>query len=332
MPETKFNWPVIGHKKIVNYLQNSIKTNNLAPAYLITGGEHLGKRFLVDNFILSLICEGTEKPCRKCSACEQYLKGVHPDIIVTTKVEEKSAISVEQIRELKKKLSLHALAIEHKISLIDPADVMNKEGQNALLKILEEPLGPTIHILISHQTDNVLPTIVSRCQSLQFLPVSSKDIFAYINRKASEQKARVITGLALGRPGVARTLLENQGEIKEYQADSKRLLDFFNQNIHQRIKTTSEFISSEQSYSLLGQKIVRLLDNWQLIIRDLALVKNDNVNLVSNLGLVDQIKEVAEEVEVNKIVKIGKLIQESKVNIMRNVNPKLVLENLVINI
>ena len=104
----EFKWPVIGHEKIQNYLQNSILNNKLANAYLFIGPEGVGKKAILDYFICSLECYSQEKtdnkkhliPCDDCVHCEQIKKNIHPDVVTIEKESNKTTISIEQIRQL----------------------------------------------------------------------------------------------------------------------------------------------------------------------------------------------------------------------------------------
>ena len=333
MPETKFDWPVIGHQKIAAFLQNSIKGDNLAHAYLFSGMEHLGKKYVVDCFILSLICtESGKVPCLKCQSCQQYIKGIHPDIILTGLLEDKGVITVEQIRELRKKLSLHAIAIKNKISIIEVAEAMNKEASNSLLKILEEPAGPTIHILISHEADSLFSTIKSRCQSIKFLPVAKKIIVKHLKNNFTESEAEEIASLSMGQPGLALRFSHDSEIKKHYSDESKAFLNLLNKNIAHRIKAISEYFGNEYNYSQLGKKALGLLNNWQRVTRDIILLKQENQKNVVNTDLIPEMEKISENITSIKALKIQQMIKEARVNIRLNVNPKLVIENFIINI
>ena len=334
MPEAKYSWPVIGHQKIVSYLQTSLRHKNLGQAYLIAGPEHLGKHLLCDCLILSLICQedDKEKPCFECSSCRQYKKGIHPDISLVNKEEDKNSITIEQIRELKKRLGLHAVSVAQKISLISPAESMSKGAQNALLKILEEPLGPTIHILISHEADSLLPTIKSRCQILKLLPVAKKIIEEYLKKGISAAEAGEIASLSMGRPGLALRFSQERETLRHYTEESMAFLNLLPQNIAYKFESISGHLKKEYNYNQIVRHALGLLNNWQRVIRDLILIKKDNKNSVVNVNLLDQLEDMSQNISLAKLVNIQLMIKEARKNIKHNVNPRLVLENLVINI
>lgn len=133
-----------GQKHILDYLKKSVENDKLSHAYLFTGPSQSGKNELVLWLTESLKCQG-------------------PDI---RRISEK--IGIEEIRKLKKYLSLSAHSSPYKIAIIDQAEKMTSEAANALLKTLEEPRGNTVLILITNKPSSLLKTIVSRCEEIKF--------------------------------------------------------------------------------------------------------------------------------------------------------------------
>ena len=140
---------IIGHQHILNYLKNSIESKRISHAYLFEGSEHLGKKTVALWFAKLLGCES-------------------PDITEITIREDKKEISIEQIRELRRYLSLSPHSSPYKIAIIDSAEKMTDEAANALLKTLEEPRGNAILILISSVPSSLPETILSRCENIKF--------------------------------------------------------------------------------------------------------------------------------------------------------------------
>jgi DNA polymerase-3 subunit delta' len=209
---------------------------------------------------------------------------------------------------------------------------MNKEAGNALLKILEEPVGPTIHLLISHESDSLLPTIKSRCQILKFLPVSKKLIEDLLKKKVNQDQAEEMKNLAMGRPGLAWRFMQEQELVKNYNQESEAFLHLISQNIAYRLEAINSALGQEYSYNQLAKKALGLLNNWQRVLRDLILVKNNNKNWVVNAGLFNQLEKIGQKFSLANLLKMQFSLKEARQNIKLNVNPKLVLENFIINI
>jgi len=231
--DAKFNWSILGHRSIVWYLQHSILSNRLNHAYLFIGPSSVGKTSVAECFISSLLCQATHHqkdnkvkvyPCKECQSCQQYFKNLHPDIFLVelqsnekTQKENKN-ISIDQIRTLQNKLSKRSFLNSYKVAVIFNAELMTIEAGNSLLKTLEEPSKETIIILITSDINKIPDTVISRCQTVKFLPVSRDEILKYIVKKGvDKQKANMLASLASGRPGIVLKMLEEAGQLTDYQ-------------------------------------------------------------------------------------------------------------------
>lgn len=151
-----------------DFLQKARAHHRLAHALLFYGAKGLGKNALALIFIKALLCESKQSlPCGICKACHLFAANTHPDFFYIRPQEDAKTIKVEAIRNLSLELSKTATQTK-KVILITPADAMQHATANALLKILEEPIGDTLFILICEQQDVLLPTIRSRCQKIYF--------------------------------------------------------------------------------------------------------------------------------------------------------------------
>jgi len=162
---------IIGHKNIVSFLEKSLKNKQIAHAYLFYGPKHLGKKTIAENFAEMLLGQPIVN---------------HPAIYFVKRErkekENKMAqnISIEQIRELERKLSLSSFLNSYKIGIIEEAETMSIEAANSLLKTLEEPTPKTVIILLASNISVLPATIVSRCQVLKFLPVAKEKIYNHL--------------------------------------------------------------------------------------------------------------------------------------------------------
>ncbi|PAU59483.1 DNA polymerase III subunit delta' [Pseudomonas sp. PIC25] len=136
-----------------------------AHAYLLHGPAGIGKRRLAESLMARLLCQQPAglDACGQCKACHLLAAGTHPDNFVLEPEEADKAIRVDQVRELVEFVVQTAQLGGRKVVLLEPAEAMNLNSANALLKSLEEPSGDTVLLLISHQPSRLLPTIKSRC-------------------------------------------------------------------------------------------------------------------------------------------------------------------------
>ena len=136
-----------------------------AHAYLLHGPAGIGKRALAERLMARLLCLSPSglDACGNCKSCHLLAAGTHPDNFVLEPEEADKPIKVDQVRELVEFVVQTAQLGGRKVVLLEPAEAMNLNAANALLKSLEEPSGNTVLLLISHQPSRLLPTIKSRC-------------------------------------------------------------------------------------------------------------------------------------------------------------------------
>lgn len=202
---------MIGHKPQIDILKRAIATNRIAGAYLFAGPDGIGKKLVGEIFMQSLACTVSPpenfSPCGNCVACQKIASNNHPDRFLLDVLEDKSLISIEQVRDIQGKIQFHPLEAKSKFVLINDADLMSQATANALLKTLEEPPPDTHFILISSRPMALLPTIRSRCQIIAFTPLSDAEIQNFLLEHHPETKqASVISRLASGSIGLALKL------------------------------------------------------------------------------------------------------------------------------
>jgi len=165
----------LGHKKQIEQLQKEMRQEKVAHAYLFSGIEGIGKKRVAFGLAQALNCTSSnEIPCEKCSACQKIAKCIHPDVSLIEP--DGKVIKVDVLRDLKQKAYLHPLEGKSKVFILEDAHKMTESSQNALLKILEEPPQQTYFILLTHQSNRLLPTIRSRSRLTEFNPLAEEII------------------------------------------------------------------------------------------------------------------------------------------------------------
>ena len=190
-----------------------------AHAYLLHGPQGIGKRALAERFMAFLLCQqpAGDQPCGQCKSCHLLAAGTHPDHFILEPEEADKAIKVDQVRELVEFIVQTAQLGGRKVLLLEPAEAMNLNAANALLKSLEEPSGATVLLLISHQPSRLLPTVRSRCVQ-QACPLPSRaQSLAWLDRALPELPAPTredLLALAAGSP-LAAQRLHAQGVLEQ---------------------------------------------------------------------------------------------------------------------
>ncbi|MBN1257867.1 MAG: DNA polymerase III subunit delta' [Planctomycetes bacterium] len=208
---------VIGHADAVAGLQESIRRNRIASAYLFAGPEGVGRNTLMQAFAAALLCETTasgkaelETPeaCGKCKSCRLLAAGNHPDYQELQA--EKATLSVEEMRTFCQEIALSPIASERRIGVIPNADSMTLQAANCFLKTLEEPPGDAVILLRSASTDRLLLTVVSRCLVIRLGPLPLAMVAGeLVKRKGClQEEAEKLAVIAEGSLGRAQLLAE----------------------------------------------------------------------------------------------------------------------------
>ena len=188
-----------------DHLRSEMQSARVIHAYLFAGPAGTGKRTLAAICARALLCGGAgEKPCDECPSCKQYLSGNHPDVIC---VRPEKSITVDTIREMIDALAVHPYESDKHVVIIEQAEKMTPQAQNALLKTLETPPGQAVFFLITDQMTALLPTIISRCRIVRFSLLEEADAVNVLMRGGMEEgRARLLARLSMGSVGKAREM------------------------------------------------------------------------------------------------------------------------------
>ncbi|KAA3660707.1 MAG: DNA polymerase III subunit delta' [Calditrichaeota bacterium] len=244
--DVKINFDkIVGQQHVKQLLQQILEGGRLAHAYLFSGSEGTGKLATAARFAQAILCENAEEtPCGACKSCLQFTSGNHPNYMLVyphpkaaKDVEKQSVvqmikekpyqvklpwnapqISIDSIRELRRNLGLKTFGHQRRVIILLDAHKMTREATNAVLKVLEEPPPDTYFLLISSDQENLLPTIISRCQLVQFNNLTDEDILQSLlaGGRGTESELRLVARMARGSMRRALQLVETgAGEMKE---------------------------------------------------------------------------------------------------------------------
>jgi len=302
------NWGVIGHEKNIQLLDWGLKNDKLAHAYFFSGLPNLGKTLVAEEFAKRIL--GTQNA---------WNLDVHK---LELDEEEHQEISIEQAQEWRRLLFLKPLSGKRKIGIIYGAENLNEESSNALLKIIEEPAEGTIILIIASGSEVVLPTIISRSQVLKFLPVNEKTILKALSGKIKNQDlAKECARLSSGRPGLAITLAENRkffNNVKSYKDLAENILQKDAVNFWPR---QEKMFKRQENFIGKSREALAVIDQLEILLRDLLLQEYD----LKSTGV--RVAHFSSNVE-----RAFEIIDKAKVDLENNIQPKLILENLFINL
>jgi DNA polymerase-3 subunit delta' len=302
---------LIGHQKQWELLQKITKLGKIPHAFLFYGEEAIGKKKLALEFIKLLDCQSSSsRPCQDCRSCQDIEKNASPDLVIVEP--EEGEIKIGQIRELHKKLALRSYAAPFKAAIINQAHCMNQEAQSAFLKLLEEPKGQTILILVSEYPEALLPTILSRLETLKVSPLLDTEIEDYLkSQKVPVEKIKQLIFLASGKPGRVIAFLGDPAKQAEYEKLIKEIGDLGNLDLAERFRY-AEKLTKDQG------DLKEVLDIWLGYFRGL---------------LLSSVKNPSKEYPTIKLQRILKLTQSiSQLISTTNINSRLALEVLMLEL
>lgn len=222
--------PLVGNINVKNAVDNIFKSGKIPHAFIIEGDEGTGKKTLCSYMSKSLVCEGKEVPCGLCKQCHLADISSHPDIIFISPKEGKKGISVNQIREDVIPQSITAKQMSRrKVFVITPANRMNEQAQNALLKVLEEPPKDVVFILVTESRTALLDTVISRCITFSLTAPSFEEGFAFLKNRYDAEKVRTALKESENNIGKALILLAGNKE-NTLLKQAEDFLDLFLEN------------------------------------------------------------------------------------------------------
>lgn len=320
---------IYGHEKIKEHLQNGIELGKVSHAYIFNGSLGSGKKTVATLFAKTLQCEKEQSvPCNECKSCKQTDSLNQPDII-WVKHEKAGSIGVDDIREqVIGDIQIKPYSSKYKIYIIDEAEKLTVQAQNALLKTIEEPPAYGIIILLTTNADIFLQTILSRCVKLEFKPVQDELVKKYIKEKydVTDYEARFAVAFAQGNIGRAITIITSK-EFAQLKQDVMYLVKYAKE------MSVSEVIAQVKNVNNYKLTIDDYLDLLAMWFRDVLIFKstNDTNPLIFKDDIL-LIKEQAVASSYEGLENILTAIDKVKIRLKANVNFDLVIELLIMTI
>lgn len=306
---------IIGHHNIVSQLQNAVKSERIAGAYLFSGIKGVGKETVAIYFAGIILCENEDKgslPCGVCRGCRKLENDNHPDLKIIRP--DGAQIKIGQIRELQQEIHYHPIDADRKVYIFVNTERMNEEASNSLLKTLEEPPSVSTIVLLTENIETILPTIRSRCQILPFYPMPQQELAASLMDKFSieEHTASSIASLSGGVVGNAISLIEEDSTSDESVPEILIETD-----------TLAAFRLAEQF-----EENLESLDNLISWYRDLLFIQQDvPIELLTHRTAIEQLKNIAPRYSRIRLQQSIKTVFKTK-ELLKNtyVTKKLALE------
>lgn len=320
---------IYGHDMIKEHLQKAIELNKVSHAYIFNGSLGSGKKTIAQLFAKTLQCgEGGAEPCNECHSCIQADSGNQPDII-WLRHEKPASIGVDDIREqLIGDMQIKPYSSKYKIYIIDEAEKLTVQAQNALLKTIEEPPSYGIVILLTTNADIFLQTIISRCVKLDFKPVSDELVKKYLkdNYDVTDYECRFGVAFAQGNIGRAVTIVTSD-EFAQLRDEVMHVIKYA------KDMTIAEVMAEIKNIAHYKLTIDDYLDLMAMWYRDVLIFKSTNdTNRLIFKDEMPLIKEQAVACSYEGLEDILNSIDKVKIRLKANVNFDLVIELLIMAI
>ena len=328
--KTMVSWSELEKKQsyVVTLLVNSLKKDRLSHAYLFHGSKGTGKLEVALTLAKTLFCSQLDgiEPCHHCRDCRRIASHNHPDVRIFAPESGKS-LAAEQIGLLQKEFAFRGSESKRRLFIIEHANRMTNVAANQLLKFIEEPSGQEMAIFITEQLQQMLPTIVSRCQTVSFKPL----LFSELRHKL-EKENHVSPTLAR----LAASLTDDYEKASQLAKD-----ELFAQARNLVIQLTEE-VSERQSQVLLTihDKWMPLFNNreqmelgldllllWLRDVMHLHLQKEEQIVFSQER---EQLGRYQSRFSMQQIAKQMEIVLEARKYLDANVTPQLVIEQAVL--
>lgn len=296
-------------------------------AFLFAGIQGIGKLALAEHFAQLILCQQPKPlsaPCEKCHGCRLFLTKAHPDALWLEPEKEGGTIKVDQIRELTEFIAQSALQGKYRTVIINPANSMNLNAANALLKTLEEPTAGAIIILVSDQSAQLPATILSRCHKLLFARPAAEQAIGWLKTqiKESSEKLALLLNLANGAPLAAVKLANEDGLVARF--------DFFNTLIQLMSQKIDPLKAAAQCQSM---ELLTLIDLSLSFIIDVIQLQLGHAKVI-NQDMMQAFIALKDSSHLLHNVKWMNALQvmRTKINVGINFNKQLLVERLFIEL
>ena len=331
-------WKTFGHDNAIKNLLSALNQNRFAHAYLITGAQNIGKTTLAVDMAASFNCGSINRPCGQCLSCKRILKGTHLDTRIISldnqfddNKQNLNSIGISQIKALQREAALTPFEGKKRVYIIIDADKLSEEANNSLLKTLEEPPPTVIILLTTSKPGNIMETVQSRCQLIELKKVPISIISNKIRKQfdISKNKADQISNLVDGRPGLAIKMSDDQEAITKLNDKLAAIGNIIKGNINQKLQHAKQLSSITNSNRDEGRRELLIWSNWW---RDVMYVKEGLNELVKNKDGIEVISDFAAKLTNVEILDSINTIRDTQELIDKNVNPRLALETMMINL
>ena len=326
------NWGVLGNEWAVEMLKQHLRHDSVRHAYLFSGPPGLGRRTLALRLAQALNCPqplAPGQPCGSCKTCQQIERMQYPDLAVIQAEKEGGTLKVEQIRAIRQSLVLKPYQGSYRVALFLRFQEANANASNALLKTLEEAPAYVVMVLTADTPEQLPPTIVSRCEVLRLRPLPVETVEGYLKERGADQpNAHLLAHISGGRPGYALRLMQDQ-EALDFRAQRLEDLQRLLQSTRRRRFAYAEKLADRKNEA--KERLRETLLLWLSFWRDVLLCRVGTETPLANVDRVAEIEALAGKLSLVEAHRLVAAAEGAIDQLERNVNPRLVVEVLLLD-
>lgn len=323
------NWNLTGHEWAVDMLKKHVIHGTTRHAYLFSGPPGLGRRTLALRFAQALNCQTPTSagiPCGTCRDCKQIEAMQHADLSVVQADSEGGTLKVDQIREVRKSITYKPYQSKYRVALFLRFQEANDNAANALLKTLEEAPSYAVLILTADNPEQLLPTILSRCEVLRLRPLKIEDVKKDLESRGVESgRAKLIAHISGGRPGYARRLVQDDLLLEKREERLNDLLTLLPASHVEKFKYADLLSKDKDS---MRQTILFWLSYWRDVMLRTAQATSPLVNVDRNV----EIEDIADRTDLSSARRVVSGFEEALEKMDRNVNSRMLAEVLLLDL
>ena len=334
---------LLGNEETKERIGRAIELGTIPHAFLVGGPSGSGKSTLAIEMAAAMNCEmkndaGSPLPCGRCSCCRRIYDGNYPDVKLLAKKKDKATLGVDPVKEFREDMFLSSTESEHKIYVIDDAECMTPEAQNALLKVLEEPPSAVTIILLAKECDRILTTIKSRAQYIAMSRFDDETLAEWLLSESAEARAMRATdkarfmGLIMsadGRLGLAKRLVGKRllDESEEERGEIVELIRAIGQK-----PSYANIYSALSSFPTKRAELSTSLEGLMNALRDLIVIKYDKNAKTVFFPTADDAVRLCGDVSAKRLVALYDAVSEAHELCSRNANVANLIASLSSNL
>ncbi len=311
----------IGNPKALDRLRAKLRENRFPHALIFAGPEGVGKRTLALMIAKALNCTnlGPGDFCDECTHCQKINSATHADVLGITVEDDATRIKIVQIRQVLATLEMRPLEGQNKIFIIDPANLMNEESANALLKGLEEPPENSYFILLVVNVHELLLTIRSRCQVYHFAPLTLDEIRA--QGIADEFAVRWSQG-SIGR---AQSI-----DVATVKDRREAVIEFLAAAVTATDETLRDMLDASAELSRSRQDFTGYLQVMAVLLGDLLYIAEGATEKMVNIDIHERLETIAWRAPTERWIRVSEFLRMMENALKGNANPHMLTDAMAL--